>query len=1106
MRPHPPNDAADIFSLSDHVLAERLQFVQEIGFGNWGSVWLCKPKHPDTKEVQHDVKLAVKLVHRSKTTTTAARVRSLWNEMKIVRTFKHDPHPSIVPFHSFIITPSYALITMDFLPELIPVEVPEHKAKEWMRSLLSGVEFLHKRGVVHNDIKPANILLTEDRVPVLVDFGFAEKYDTAGSKAFHSNLTYGTPEYLSPERARGLPHDTRKSDVWSLGVTFFEILVGRTPYENEEGEQFTTKEDLEKYWARTLRGKWVGTWKMSKGAERLLRRMIQPNADLRCMAADAMKDSYWTQAAEAPTVSHKRAASTSSISRVLGDKEGTKLLDIISPWSTRRLSKDQEKERKTKVPAKDKENIASPPPSLRLRPKKDAAPATRPTHTHTRSLTQPKIQTEGLGAGTTRKRAAIPGGLTPIAASPPATPSTRGATTLRVKTVVGKENAAAARGSPTSESRRALGPRKPIPSSLVPKGKENGATPPPKVPPKDRVLPAASRRAGAGALTDVTGRARNAPNARKAPAAPIIPVVAPEAGNESREEGKSMGSVRDRMREWEREKERLRELERVHEREADGEKEKEGERGEGETEERGRSLERAQEVSRDEKEKREEGARRVSGRPPQLPEFRDAVLVSTTPTDSIPATPMSPEMDFLFQDTLPRSVSGHESGLSILKRSLKTSLDRTFNLYKTSFGFGRFGKSTSPENDFPLDASGFQSWEDASLMKEADSSLPAVHQAVRNERVGVDNRADRMTIWLQNVEKVVEDARQNFASSSVTQLPPLPIAPSRSTSHNVSVRSSRLPRKLLAASEIFSDSDLSPGDRSFLSASASSYTGTVNKTRIPDNTLPTIPSEEPSRGTLSFDSPKRMRRATVLGQSPGKSRSLEIDPGSPSHRREKSRSQNDLQRAISPVSKLTFELDRLAQPSPPMRLSAMIDKDIFIGDPANLEVPKTPIISITNETGNDSLTASPFHVQPYPVRVTASDAPLLDSPTQRKVEGVYDRFLMATTGVKRLGRGYQSDNVGPLSNVVSTPLPGYAAKSAAPRLFQSTRRPMPPPVSSDDQRGNLNVDELGMMHPSTSSSADGARDERTHAVRTMRKAFKAIVTGRTVVRKSSRVY
>jgi serine/threonine protein kinase len=112
-------------------------------------------------------------------------------------------------------------------------------------------------------------LLSNKNIPVLVDFGFAEKYDMKSGTAFHSNLSYGTPEaslfgsrfgrvflhspqYLSPERARGLPHDTRKSDVWSLGISFFEILIGRTPFEHSDSEQFSTKEDLEKYWARTV--------------------------------------------------------------------------------------------------------------------------------------------------------------------------------------------------------------------------------------------------------------------------------------------------------------------------------------------------------------------------------------------------------------------------------------------------------------------------------------------------------------------------------------------------------------------------------------------------------------------------------------------------------------------------------------------------------------------------------------------------------------------------------------------------------------------------------------------------------------------------------------
>lgn len=64
---------------------------------------------PAIASQHHPGKLAIKLVHRTDSSTTAARVRALWSEMKVIRGLKHDPHPNIIGFDAFIVTPSYAM-------------------------------------------------------------------------------------------------------------------------------------------------------------------------------------------------------------------------------------------------------------------------------------------------------------------------------------------------------------------------------------------------------------------------------------------------------------------------------------------------------------------------------------------------------------------------------------------------------------------------------------------------------------------------------------------------------------------------------------------------------------------------------------------------------------------------------------------------------------------------------------------------------------------------------------------------------------------------------------------------------------------------------------
>lgn len=102
-----------IHSWSDSQLASKYTFEKEIGFGNWGSCWLAETR--DSKDgKEKEKKVAVKLVHRQGTAPSNARVKALWNEFKVLRACGKPLHRNIVVFKDFIITPSYALVSMNF--------------------------------------------------------------------------------------------------------------------------------------------------------------------------------------------------------------------------------------------------------------------------------------------------------------------------------------------------------------------------------------------------------------------------------------------------------------------------------------------------------------------------------------------------------------------------------------------------------------------------------------------------------------------------------------------------------------------------------------------------------------------------------------------------------------------------------------------------------------------------------------------------------------------------------------------------------------------------------------------------------------------------------
>ncbi|KAH0831882.1 hypothetical protein J3R83DRAFT_12756 [Lanmaoa asiatica] len=1389
-----PSEVSDVFSLSDHLLAERLQFVKEIGFGNWGSVWLCRPKSSSGKV--KDMEVAVKLVHRSKTSTTAARVRSLcvslrspfhstdprghvrWNEMKIVRSFKNDPHPSIVPFHSFIITPSYALITMAYLPILVPVEVSESRAKGWFKSLLSGVHFLHSRGVVHNDIKPANILLSRDNIPVLVDFGFAEKYDLTSPKAFHSNLTYGTPEYLSPERARGLPHDTRKSDIWSLGVTFFEILVGRTPFEYEEGEVFEKKEDLEKYWNRTMRGKWVGKYSMSQLVERFLKRMIVPNADLRCTTADLTGDAYWdatpvtpvhghskvnhntarvscsnaltgkSASAVAPSSAHTRAPSLFDAFRdSFKDKEKEKepspsrLLDISLPWSVSRSTPQSSASRPASrtepvsrsasrmgassrpasraestpkvasgiLPASQPRTPESPSESLMSSSRRAITGPISPTtvsfavrsRTHSRSKSQPKLRTSSGISTTTRPRKLSTVQASPIVKSQrqigvETEPDEKKDASVRN----GKENANARQTrtqisqNSNSSMRRPLGPRQPSPrvtsvsgvmkEPSVPSGQVRvtdknhsyshfvhhqtpdhtctraphhlltpraiSQTPAhtvsrhspfhtshaPQQTPVSRHLSGKPPRARgrAGVLVDLTGFARNVDLGAHGVGRPVrhgrekkdgvkentrgrttaqkenkeneglpsqvhasrkdarvsnglsgVTPFSPKtlvkeqdnsatsislAANLSGATTVMRGSVRDRMMDWERERERLREMNRLADASVDGH----GDNGStiltrtttgSDSSDDDDSAVEAEVVAAAtfaqakckipvEVEKQKEVNVNVEGGRPttaqtvttissassnlersqvevakigvrasaQILSSRNGSITALGLSQSVekqPSEESQAQNDSVTDIGLPVEVHRNsELGFSSLKHSVKASIDKGVRFYRSSTLAQLTNRPTpvwcaSPE---PIDFEQRRSGEEGRFSWE-------------NIRPEHEVALDRMNLWIQSVERVVEETRQNFASTSVTLPAPLPLAsisrsssqyhgtpntPTLATQNNNNnsntlntSRSSRLPRRLLAANEIFTeptnpDAPLSPEPSRGEDPSMS-----FSYIQAPESSVPVLPSI-----SVLMQTPRR-RRATISTRSPAQMRTGSatsgIFDGSPSKRREKSKSQSNLDRHIQDIAKLELELNRAPVSSPSPRLSAVLDRRLFVAPPLSPRFTEdsatTPGTTRGRSIQFDDLNSSPYHVEPYPPRQSGEQV-VLDSPDRRHLEGVYDRFLMATSGVKRVGKGYQSDNLKPVHDTLSTAehaKPGHARGFG---VFGAGKRAMPPPVSSEDAwRRSTSVDELGFITAGQGTNTSSSRTCRDESKSTfVRRAIKAMVPGKTVSRRLSR--
>lgn len=106
------------------------------------------------------------------------------------------------------------------------------KAMEVIADVCAALDFSHRNGIVHRDVKPANIMINRAGAVKVMDFGIARAISDASSPMTQTAAVIGTAQYLSPEQARGEQVDAR-SDVYSLGCVLFEILTGEPPFKGD---------------------------------------------------------------------------------------------------------------------------------------------------------------------------------------------------------------------------------------------------------------------------------------------------------------------------------------------------------------------------------------------------------------------------------------------------------------------------------------------------------------------------------------------------------------------------------------------------------------------------------------------------------------------------------------------------------------------------------------------------------------------------------------------------------------------------------------------------------------------------------------------------------
>ncbi len=213
------------FKLGD-VFGERYRILEEVGRGGMGSVYTAK-------DLELNIVVALKIIHPEFNRSTRF-IQQFKKEILLAREITHE---NVVRIHDFGDVEGIKFISMQYvegesLDDLImksgPLDI--QRALHICRQICLGLQAAHRKGIVHLDLKPHNILIDKAEHIYIADFGLAKSLE--GGRARLTSKILATPEYISPEQAKG--HDVdQRTDIYALGCIMYEMMTGKPLFTSE---------------------------------------------------------------------------------------------------------------------------------------------------------------------------------------------------------------------------------------------------------------------------------------------------------------------------------------------------------------------------------------------------------------------------------------------------------------------------------------------------------------------------------------------------------------------------------------------------------------------------------------------------------------------------------------------------------------------------------------------------------------------------------------------------------------------------------------------------------------------------------------------------------